>query len=285
MNTPASKPNQETTNPAGSATSKSDAGVTAGVVATNVAPLKAPSSNPASEAVKPLVTTAAAASPVMPKPSAPYGTPAKPAPGLVAAANKAVATKPVAAKPVSTKIEEPKPAKTQPNSASSTAKAAMDARVERADKNNFVNASIGVPSLPLTGMLGNVYDNQMQVFKMVQNMFTNVDEISEIGKANAEAMLKSTQIVAKGIEDLSKAVFSFAQNSMQSSIEMSQAYAGVKTLKDLTDLQKQGVQKNFDSMVAEGTKISEMSVKVANDAFEPINARINELMSKLAKTA
>lgn len=287
MNTPASKPNQPaSTSPAAESVSATNVSATQA----NVAPLKVAT---VSSAAPVAPAAPAAASMVMPKPSAPYGTPAKAAPGLVTArpasgdAKKAVEAaqaKPKvveAAKPASVAkanvTEKPQPSQSKASS--------MDKKVEKADGSNMVNASVGIPSFPVTGMMGNMYDNQMQVFKMVQNMFTNVDEISAMGKANAEAVLKSTQIVAKGFEELSKAMFGFAQTSVQQTVDMGQAYAGVKTLKDLTDLQKQNVQKSFDSMIAEGTKISEMSVKVANDALEPLSARINELMSKVSKSA
>jgi hypothetical protein len=36
-------------------------------------------------------------------------------------------------------------------------------------------------------------------------------------------------------------------------------------------------------MVAEGTKLGEMSFKVANDAIAPIQARVNVAVEKMAK--
>ena len=304
MNTSASKPNNQNNQPS---TASSDASAKPEVVSSTVTTAATVSSlkvspTPSQEPVKAQENTPSL---VVPKPSAPYGTPARPAPGLTTpkAANVSEAAKKPVAKPVA---EKPVVAAAKPQQVVSTAPKAsapvvkevakpassgqaksesVDSKVEKADKNNFVNASIGVPTIPLGAWSGNFYDNQLQVLKMVQNTFTNVDEVQAISKANVEALVKSSQIVAKGVEDLSKAIFSYAQASVQQSVDLGQAYAGVKTLKDLTDLQNKTTQKSIESMVAEGTKLSEISVKVANDAFEPINARISELVRKVSKSA
>ena len=52
-------------------------------------------------------------------------------------------------------------------------------------------------------------------------------------------------------------------------------------MRDLVDLQSSFAKKSFDSAVAESTKVSEISVKVANEAFQPISAQINATIGKL----
>jgi phasin family protein len=58
---------------------------------------------------------------------------------------------------------------------------------------------------------------------------------------------------------------------------------GVKTLREAVDLQADFAKGNFDKFVAESTKMSETVVKVANDAMEPITARVNVSVEKIFK--
>jgi phasin family protein len=299
MNNSVNKPDNQNNQSAPAA--KVEAPSVATTSSANVQTLKVSATPNVSNAVR---ENAPSQSVGMPKPSAPNGTPAKSAPALnvtkPVVSNEA-AKKPVVNKPVENKIAEKVVAKpavapkvsaavvvketANPNNQVVAKKLTVDAKIEKADKSNMINASIGVPGLPMGAMFGNFYDNQMQVMKMIKNSFTNTDEMTAIGQANVDAIMKSSQIVAKGMEELSKAMFNFAQSSVQQTVEMTKACANVKTMSDLTELQKQSAKKSFDSVIAEGTKMSEMSVKVANDAMEPINARVKAVMSKMSKSA
>ena len=95
--------------------------------------------------------------------------------------------------------------------------------------------------------------------------------------------MKSSSILAKGFEDISKSTVAYTQSTLESSAAVSKQALGVKTIRDLVDLQSSFAKKSFDSAVAESTKVSEISVKVANEAFQPISAQINATLGKLTK--
>ena len=89
--------------------------------------------------------------------------------------------------------------------------------------------------------------------------------------------------MAKGFETLGKTWMSFTQETMESGAQVAKALLGAKTLREAVDLQTDFAKTSFDKFVGESTKLSEMSVKVANEAFEPINARLNVAVEKLMK--
>ena len=62
-----------------------------------------------------------------------------------------------------------------------------------------------------------------------------------------------------------------------------QALLAARTLREAVDVQTDWAKTSFDKVVAESTKLSEISVKVANEAAEPINARFNAAIEKLLK--
>ena len=70
---------------------------------------------------------------------------------------------------------------------------------------------------------------------------------------------------------------------MEHAASTAKALVGVKSLREAVDLQTDFAKGNFDKIVAESTKLSETAVKVANDAMEPITARVNVTVEKLFK--
>jgi hypothetical protein len=53
----------------------------------------------------------------------------------------------------------------------------------------------------------------------------------------------------------------------------------------VVDVQSDYARTSFDSLVNEGSKLSELGVKVANEALEPIQSRINVAVEKILKPA
>jgi phasin family protein len=122
-----------------------------------------------------------------------------------------------------------------------------------------------------------------QIEKTSQKLFKGYEELAVFGKQNVDAVLQSQTIVAKGVEEMSKALLAFSQASLEVGVAAGKAMLGVKTVRELVDLQTNFAKSSFDTMVAEGTKLSEMGVKVANEALEPINARVNAAVEKLSR--
>ncbi len=122
-----------------------------------------------------------------------------------------------------------------------------------------------------------------QMDKVSKQVFSAYDELAGFQKENVDAVLASSTVLAKGMENLSKAVMAFSQAQIEQSMAAAKAMAGVKTLRELVDLQTEFARTSFDAMIAEATKVSEMSVKVANEAIEPISARVNATVEKMGK--
>ena len=121
-----------------------------------------------------------------------------------------------------------------------------------------------------------------QVEKSTSQFLKGFESLNSLTKQNVDAFMKSSSILAKGFEDISKSTVAYTQGALESSAAAKQALT-VKTIRELVDLQSSFAKKSFDSAIAEGTKVSELSVKVANEAFQPISAQINATLGKLTK--
>ncbi len=124
---------------------------------------------------------------------------------------------------------------------------------------------------------------QEQLEKATSAAFQSYDEFAALGKDNLDAFVKASTVLVKGFETLGKEVASYGQTSIEKSVASAQALFGVKTLRELVELQTEMAKESFDALVAGGTRIGELSVKVANDAFEPIQEQVSVAVEKMLK--
>jgi len=122
-----------------------------------------------------------------------------------------------------------------------------------------------------------------QVEKASAQLLKSYEEYTAFSKANVDALLKSGTIAAKGAEDINKELVAFAQASFDKSVAAGRALLSAKSINEVVELQNSYAKQSFDSLVAEATKLQELSVKVANEAFAPLNARVNAAVEKFAK--
>jgi phasin family protein len=122
-----------------------------------------------------------------------------------------------------------------------------------------------------------------QVEKSTSQFLKSFESLNALTKQNVDAFVKSSSILAKGFEDISKSTVDYTQSTLENGAAVGKQALAVKTIRDLVDLQSSFAKKSFDSAIAEGTKVSEISVKVANEAFQPISAQINATLGKLTK--
>jgi phasin family protein len=106
-----------------------------------------------------------------------------------------------------------------------------------------------------------------------------------MGKANLDALLTANKVVAKGFEEIGNEVAVYTQASLSNAASAAKALLGATTLKDVIAVNNDFAKAGFESFVANSTKISEISVKAANAALQPISARVNVTLDRLRKPA
>ena len=103
-----------------------------------------------------------------------------------------------------------------------------------------------------------------QVAKTSKAVFEGYGDFADLGQQNVEALVKSGTICAKGVETLGQEVMDFTRSSIEGNVSAAKAIMGAKNLNEIVDLQSELTRKNFDQAVAEYSKLTEMSIKLAN---------------------
>ena len=116
-------------------------------------------------------------------------------------------------------------------------------------------------------------------------LFQGYDELANVNKDNLQALVEASNVMAKGVEAMTKEIFSFAQGSMAENVAVAKKLLGVKNAQELFDMSGEVAKNNFDKTLAETAKLTEMSVKVANETFQPLQSRFNVTVEKMIKSA
>jgi phasin family protein len=110
-------------------------------------------------------------------------------------------------------------------------------------------------------------------------------EASEFTKGNIEALVESSKIVSENLQDLGKAYADEAKAAFETLTADMKEFAAVKSPTELFQLQSRLIRRNFDSLVAFGSKSSETMVKLANEAIAPLSSRASLAAEKFSKAA
>jgi phasin family protein len=115
--------------------------------------------------------------------------------------------------------------------------------------------------------------------------FKNYEDMLQFGRENVEAVVKAGSIVAKGVQDLSHQWVVLAQASIDEQVAVGKALIGAKSIKEVVDLSSTAAKTGFDKLFSEGSKLSQASTKVAEEAISPLTTRMSAAVEKFFKTA
>ena len=100
------------------------------------------------------------------------------------------------------------------------------------------------------------------------------EEMAEFSKGNVEALLESSRIAAKGLETMGQDAAAFFRARYDSTAQVVNAVATVKSPTELFQLQADYLRGAFDAMVAEASRSTEATLKLAGEVAAPIQNRV-----------
>lgn len=217
----------------------------------------------------PAVKKPAAAKAVAKKPAAKKVVAKKPAAKKIAAKKPAAPKKPVVAKKAAPKATKPAAApKTNPVTK-------IKDTIMATAKNTDITATA-------KDMLADVQTRAKTAYAKTAEL---AGEAGEFGKANVEAVVESGKIFFAGAQNIVKSDLETGKAVLETVTEDAKKVAAVKSPTELMQLQGEIARRNFDAMVAFGSKRTETLMKLYNDAFAPISNRVSVAAEKISKAA
>jgi len=181
-----------------------------------------------------------------------------------------------------------KPARKAPARRTAAQKAAPEkAAVTRSV--NKINDTLNEGTRTMKNETKQIADRAQAVFgDMNQRARTQIErnsriaeELTELQKGNMEAMVASTKVAAKGLETIGQEVAEYSRKSFEDASAALKGFAEVKSATDFFRLQSDFARTQFDSLVAESSRLSETMLKLAGDVAQPLTNRASVAADKV----
>ena len=133
---------------------------------------------------------------------------------------------------------------------------------------------------------GNLTDIQSmeKLMSKSKNQFEQLtSEGANIGREGFEAMMKSSSIFAKRLEEIVRTSMALAQSAAEKQTEVLKQVMAAKSPNEFAEIQNKAAQQSYDELMANATKLSEMSVRAMTECAEPINNQINKAVQKASQ--
>lgn len=111
------------------------------------------------------------------------------------------------------------------------------------------------------------------------------EQLVTFGQGNVEAMVKSGQIVATGMQELAKQMTATTQASLDEMMNTFRAFTTVRSFKEAVDLQASLARSTMEKALAGTGQVAETSFKVAEQAMAPITGRVSLAVETFGKAA
>ena len=91
-----------------------------------------------------------------------------------------------------------------------------------------------------------------------------------MGKDSFDVAVRSLGEVNKGLQAIAAEVTDYSKNALEDNMRAYEQLLRAKSLEQAIEIQSQYAKKAYDTWVAEASKLSEMYVGMARDAYKPV---------------
>ena len=95
------------------------------------------------------------------------------------------------------------------------------------------------------------------------------EEFQKVGKEGFEAVARSYGDANKGFQAIIAEVTDYSKKAFEEGTHAFQQFAGAKSVEQAVEIQSQFAKKAYDAHIAQVTKLGEMYVSLAQNAFKP----------------
>ena len=99
------------------------------------------------------------------------------------------------------------------------------------------------------------------------------EELADLTRANVEAIVEAGRVAVEGARSLGQDMVATGRDGVEQASDAIRLLAEAKSPTEYMQLQGEFARASFDRMVAEGSKLTESMVKLAGEAFQPLQNR------------
>lgn len=99
------------------------------------------------------------------------------------------------------------------------------------------------------------------------------EELADLTRANVEAIVEAGRVAVEGARSIGQDFVATGRDGVEQASDAIRSLAEAKSPTEYMQLQGEFARASFDHMVAEGSKLTESMVKLAGEAFQPLQNR------------
>ena len=100
------------------------------------------------------------------------------------------------------------------------------------------------------------------------------EEFQRVGKDGFDASVRSVGEVNKGFQAIAATVTDYSKKAFEDGTHAFEQLAGAKSLEQAFEIQSQYAKKAFDAYIAQLSKLGEMYVDLARNAYKPVEQAV-----------
>ena len=108
------------------------------------------------------------------------------------------------------------------------------------------------------------------------------EEALAAAKENLDAVVKAGQMLAQGLQDLSKSVVVLTQEAVEESVASTKKLLGAKSLHEAVDIHSAHAKAQIDRLLSEGARLSDSTRKLFEEALAPVQSRLQATVDKIS---
>ena len=107
-------------------------------------------------------------------------------------------------------------------------------------------------------------------------MLKGFEEFQKVGKDGFDAAVRSFGEMNKGFQAIAAEVTDYSKKAFEDSTRAFEQLIGAKSIEQAIEIQSQYAKKAYDAYVAEVSKLGEMYVGLAKDAYKPVEVALSK---------
>lgn len=112
----------------------------------------------------------------------------------------------------------------------------------------------------------------------------SIEEMNDFNRGNIEAFVQAGKAAAQGFEKLAQGAVEFSKKNLEQGTAAVRTLTAAKTPNEFFAAHNEYAKSYFDGLVAEMSRVTETSLKIAGEVFEPLSNRAALAADKI-KTA
>jgi hypothetical protein len=108
------------------------------------------------------------------------------------------------------------------------------------------------------------------------------EEFQRVSKDGFDASVRSLGEVGKGFQAIAATIVDYSKKNFEDSTRAFEQLVGAKSFEQAWEIQSQYAKRAFDAYVAQASKIGEMYVDIARNAYQPVEQAAAKTARKVA---